>query len=452
MRTVFISSFHGIIARNILLTPVLKRLREEARVVILVPAFKKSYFEKTFDAKGVEIVGIKHKPTAADLFFRSWALAASKTRGLYIKYRSKFHQDGRLFSFLAASVPSRLGVGSCLGIWLLHFCDKLFFGKWNGVFGEVFDTYQPVLVFAADIQNELDVRLLEEAKRRGVKTVGMVRSWDNLSTKGVIRVMPDMLITHNEVVKAEAINWCFVEEGKIRVTGIPHHDRYQSKPPISREEFLRNFGFADTNRKLILFAPIGNRYIRRNTLDQKVLETISGLNANVLVRLPPGDRVDFGEIAGANAQIVFDKTGVSFEGEDVKSNEVGEQDDIRLWCSVRYADVVVTGQSTVVLDAALCGKNSVIIGFDAEPLVYWDSIRRYYDYEYYQNIVKTGGLIIVRSPEELRAAVKKCLADPAFNAEARKKMILEQEYKLDGGSSERLASIVLDALKENEHG
>ena len=448
MKTIFISSFHGLIARNILLTPVLKMLQEaEAKVVILAPAFKKDYFAKTFGAPA-KVVGIKHKLLATDLFFRHWALVASKTRGLYIKHRSKFFQDGKLFSFLAAVLPARFGAASRFGFWLLRFGDRLFFGKRNGLFSDWFDKYQPALVFATDIQNELDVRLLEEAKQRGIKTVGMVRSWDNLSTKGAIRFVPDILIVHNEIIKNEAVSWNFIEDKKIKIVGVPHHDRYQKAPSVSREDFLKNFGFENPNQKLILFAPIGNRYIRHNTLDQKVLEILSKFAANVLVRLPPGDRVDFKEIKNSRAQIIFDQTGVGFEGEDVKLNEVGEEDDLRLWHSVHYADVIVTGQSTIVLDAALCGKGSVIIDFDDERRPYWDSIRRYYDYEYYQNLVKTGGATMAKSPAELVAFVKKYLADSSYNSAARQRMILEQEYRLDGNSTERLAEVLLAELKK----
>ena len=451
MKTVFISSFHGVVARNILMTPVLKTLQEQAQVVILSPAFKKEYFSKVFASPKIEIAGIGHKLTKVDLFFRSWALAASKTRGLYIKHRSKFFQDGKLFSFLLAILPSRLGAASRFGFWLLRLGNRLFFGKRNGIFGDLFDKKQPSLVFATDIQNELDVRLLEEAKQHSVKTVGMIRSWDNLSTKGAIRVQPDILIVNNEIIKKEAVKWNFIEEDKIKIVGIPHHDRYQQTPPISRAEFLKNFGFENPNRKLILFAPVGNRYIRHNTLDQKVLEILSQFDANVLVRLPPGDRVDFKEIKNSKAQIVFDKTGVNFEGEDTKSNEIGKRDDISLWYSVYFADVVVTGQSTIALDAALCGKGSVIIDFDAESRPYWDSVSRYYDYEYYQNIIKAGGVTMAKSLPDLISSVKKYLADSFYNAASRQQMILGQEYKIDGRSSERLAVVLLELLGNNKN-
>ncbi|OHA42091.1 MAG: hypothetical protein A3H68_03240 [Candidatus Taylorbacteria bacterium RIFCSPLOWO2_02_FULL_46_40] len=447
MKTILISSFHTLVSRNILNTPVLKMLQKEARVVVLAPYFKRDYFLKNFGSEKVEIVGLKNTLTAADLFFRFWALAASKTRGLYIKRRAKLYQEGNLFLFLSAVLPSRLGVASRSGIKLLRWCNRLFFGRRNGPYRDLFNNYKPDLVFSTDIQNELDVRMLEEAKHRGIKTVGMIRSWDNLSTKGVIRVVPDILLAHNEIIKGEADVWNFIPDDKIISVGIPHHDRYQTQPSVSRQEFLKKFGFRNINRRLILVAPVGNRYIRENKLDQNILEILSKFDANVLVRLPPSDHVSYNEINNPRSQIIFDRTGSRFEGKNIKLNEVDESSDVGLWCSLWYADVVVTGQSTIALDAALCGKGSVIVDFDDAPRVYWDSVRRYYDYEYYDNIRKTGGVIMAKSPAELVILVKKYLADPVFNRDARNKMILEQEYRLDGRSSERLSNVLLKELK-----
>ena len=50
MRTLFITSFHAHISRNILATPVLSILksRQDLRLVILVPDYKVSYFEENF--------------------------------------------------------------------------------------------------------------------------------------------------------------------------------------------------------------------------------------------------------------------------------------------------------------------------------------------------------------------------------------------------------------------
>jgi hypothetical protein len=56
MKTVLITVFHGHIARNILRTDVLKELKKGARVVVLVPAFKRDMYEKEFNDDRVTVV------------------------------------------------------------------------------------------------------------------------------------------------------------------------------------------------------------------------------------------------------------------------------------------------------------------------------------------------------------------------------------------------------------
>src|SRR3989344_3798332 len=52
-------------------------------------------------------------------------------------------------------------------------------------FSFYFDKYQPDLIFATDVFNIDDVHFLAEAHHRDIATVGMVRSWDNITNKGL---------------------------------------------------------------------------------------------------------------------------------------------------------------------------------------------------------------------------------------------------------------------------
>src|SRR3989344_3584629 len=59
MKTLIITSFHPLISRNIIATPVIRLLRSYFRIVIAVPNFKVSYFEKAFKDDEVIIEGIE---------------------------------------------------------------------------------------------------------------------------------------------------------------------------------------------------------------------------------------------------------------------------------------------------------------------------------------------------------------------------------------------------------
>ena len=305
----------------------------DARIVILVPDFKKDYFIKEFalpsealakDGRRIFVEGISTRLERGDVFFRKAVLSITKTRALYIKTRSKFYDDGKLFPFLTYLVTSFLFGGFRLPRKILRFCDYYFFR--TDFYEEILKKYDPTLVFSTDLQNELDVRLLKEAKRKGIKTIGMVRSWDNLTSKGFLRFLPDKLLVNNEIIKKEAEIYSDAKPEKIGVIGIPHYDRYLKMNFVGKNEFFASFGF-DPLKKLVLFAPIGDRYIRNNALDQIVLEKLSELNVNILVRMPPTDTVSFKNFKTRSAKVFFEETGSGFERASKKSNELGKEDD-----------------------------------------------------------------------------------------------------------------------------
>ena len=99
--------------------------------------------------------------------------------------------------------------------------------------------YNPALIFSADVFNDNDVYLLATAKAQNIKTVGMIRSWDNFNTKGVFRVKPDKLIVHNEILKNQAIKWNGLSESDIFISGVPQYDRYINNKRMDREVFLK---------------------------------------------------------------------------------------------------------------------------------------------------------------------------------------------------------------------
>jgi len=67
-----------------------------------------------------------------------------------------------------------------------HFMPKKFYK-------EYFEKYKPDLIFASDVFSAPDVNLLREARARGIFTIGMVRSWDNVTSKGMNRVIPAVI-------------------------------------------------------------------------------------------------------------------------------------------------------------------------------------------------------------------------------------------------------------------
>jgi hypothetical protein len=90
------------------------------------------------------------------------------------------------------------------------------------------------------------VDLLRSAIRRGITTAVMVWSWDHLSSKALIRDVPDALFVWNDIQKREAMRMHRIPEARIVVTGAQCYDRWFERVPTrSRTEFVRHAGLPD---------------------------------------------------------------------------------------------------------------------------------------------------------------------------------------------------------------
>ena len=80
-----------------------------------------------------------------------------------------------------------------------------------------------------------------------------VFSWDNLSTKGAIHVVPDRLFVWNEAQKREAVSLHKMPSRKVVITGGMRFSRFfKATVRFSRDEFCRRFGL-DPSKPMITY-------------------------------------------------------------------------------------------------------------------------------------------------------------------------------------------------------
>jgi hypothetical protein len=83
---------------------------------------------------------------------------------------------------------------------------------------------------------------LKSAQMLGHRTMLCVASWDNLSSKALIRFPPDAVTVWNEVQKREAIELHGVPSERVVVTGAQNFDAWFVWKPRARDEFCRRVG------------------------------------------------------------------------------------------------------------------------------------------------------------------------------------------------------------------
>jgi len=295
----------------------------------------------------------------------------------------------------------------------------------------------------------LDRHLLLAAARRGIPTMVLVASWDNLTTGGFFPVAPTRITVWNEIMKREAIEVQGVPAERIVVTGAPQHDPY-ADPAVgsSRTEFFERMGL-ELDRPLVVYTTQttgtvpDEPAIAARIAD--VLESRFGGRVQLLVRLHQLDRRDRFDALKERAGVTLDQAGRSIPGYDDRDFDADALRD--LVDTLRHADVVVNTASSIAIDATAIGSPVVCVRFDAEDeRPYERSVRRLYDFTHLANVVESGGVVMVDSPEALADQVALFLADPSANEAGRASLLQQQCYRVDGGSAKRVADAVLEVL------
>ena len=88
--------------------------------------------------------------------------------------------------------------------------------------------------------------LLRSVRARRIPSAVCVWSWDHLSSKAIIRDVPDRLFVWNDVQKREALDMHAVPRARVVVTGAQCFDRwFDRQPSRDRAQFARHVGLPD---------------------------------------------------------------------------------------------------------------------------------------------------------------------------------------------------------------
>jgi len=111
-----------------------------------------------------------------------------------------------------------------------------------------------VVATPCDMRYGDDIEYIKAAQRIGLPAVIPVLSWDNLTTKGVIAVPPDMLIAWNDGHAREATTHHRIPQESILIGGSPFFDKWfdDSSGVNSRAEFCESVGL-DPDRPYVLY-------------------------------------------------------------------------------------------------------------------------------------------------------------------------------------------------------
>lgn len=314
-------------------------------------------------------------------------------------------------------------------------------------FKNLFDRYQPSLVFSTHIYGWFDTMLLAEAKRRGITTVGMPAGWDHLDKYYLPFHTDRLLAQSNEIIKA-AVTYQSYRKEQIRLTGYPYFDYFVRRSYQMPRVKLLDELHLPPDAHYILYVS-GTDYCPDEpdvieAMAQWIEKKELPVTTYLVIRPYPGgaqrgkayDRQRFAKLEQhPRIRFCWQKTWADLQETDFFLNVM------------LYADVVMQVYTTVALEVTALDRPILSTLFDGYRILpFRESIRRFEKFEHFQDVIRTGALAQAHGFDELKTFLNRFLADPDYLRKERNLMKKELCGPLDGKSSERIAKALIDMM------
>ncbi|HKE87855.1 MAG TPA: hypothetical protein VKB50_29070 [Vicinamibacterales bacterium] len=200
------------------------------------------------------------------------------------------------------------------------------------------------------------VDYIKSARRVGVRTALCVASWDNLTSKGLIRVVPDRVIVWNEQQKSEAVTLHGVAPEQVMVTGAQLFDKwFTATPSRTRESFCRRVGL-DSDRPFVLYvgssmfiAPDEVPFAERWLSSLRRAESSTSARLGVLFRPHPANADQWRalDLASEEGVALWPPIGTDPTAADFRSD---------FFDSLFYSAAIVGINTSAQIEAAIVGR------------------------------------------------------------------------------------------------
>lgn len=309
---------------------------------------------------------------------------------------------------------------------------------------QTFDELPPSLVVSTHPLLYHDYEVVTWARRLGIQTAGVVKSWDNVG-KG-LSTQPHLLSVWNPLNKKEAVGALGYRDAEVEINGGPSFDAYFDPTyHLPRNRFLADLGL-DPSRPLITLATCGvldkGYYCRDEThLADDLLRMISESpvlrKSQLVIRLHPSSRLEHFWRYRNQPDIKFSfasyMPGITW---CPTKKDLIEQINL-LKCS----NVIVTPASSWSLEAAIFNTPTVVpVYSDRQP----DHATAQFDQwtlaRHFRPILAENLLPLTRSYDDTRAAMEEALTNPCKYAKQRKAIVQKFIYHSDSRSCERISS------------
>lgn len=334
--------------------------------------------------------------------------------------------------------------------------------KEPGLYGELFERYQPSLVVASTPAWRIDRFLMREAWRRSIPTASVIVGWDNPSSYSLSGSKIDWITCWSEIQKEELVMGSDWDPNRVNVAGIPSYDGYFEKQwLISKEEYFKLHDL-DPNRKLLSYACSFTTF----SPSYQNIEAIASLvNSNeliepcqLLIRLHPNHFLDDPLFAGERERIkklaqdlphvhVVEPVPLGGELGYYSGEDMPEKSSM-----MAYSDIFLTVYSTMVVECSIHETPIISVCFDVPGG--WNKPNRFYlplsqisGWPTHKRFIDSGAGRVAMNEKELRDLINLYLRSPQEDVEKQRQFIRDECTYTDASAGRRTAGFILSLLR-----
>lgn len=293
--------------------------------------------------------------------------------------------------------------------------------------------------------------IVASAKRLGVKVLGLIPSWDNVSTKRRMLFRYDGYIVWSEQMKRELQRlYPHTRTVPVYVVGAPQFDVFfQPRFVEPREAFCARQSLAP-GKPIILYAVGSPNFLHGEPAGAlKVARAVAAGelgDVQLLVRPHPiHDNAELESLFGElGPRVRLQRTSRPGTPLTSRSQDAAQVAD---WVNTfRHAAVVVNLSSTVTIDAALYDRPIVNLDFDPGPGAVDDQLVKDINHRWthFKPIAESGGVWLANNHDEVCHAIRTYLTRPELHREARQWIVNHVCQFADGRCGQRMAEAILD--------
>jgi hypothetical protein len=219
--------------------------------------------------------------------------------------------------------------------------------------------YAPDVVFVTPLlgrsdRNRRQTDTVKAARSLGIPVGAGIATWDHLTTKGIIKALPDRLFVWNEIQRRDAADFHYVPPDRIVVTGAHLFDGwFERRPSTDRAEFLADVGLEGVSRYVLYVGSSPNiappeleiPFVRRwiDAVRSGGSPALAGLG--FLVRPHPYNVETWAGVESA------DIAGAAVAPRRLPELPMSEADEALYFDSIHFAEAVVGINTTAMVEA-----------------------------------------------------------------------------------------------------